>query len=101
MYLLAGRQPASRWLNAEALRKSAPDAERSRRTLVSELRQTPPPVVVLGPHLDDPELLLAEYPQLASFLSECYAERPPGRDLADSSRDWKILLRTDRCQSSA
>src|SRR5262249_15372523 len=73
LYAWAGRPPATRYLNAEAWRSSAPDAQQTRAELVGALRNNPPPVIALAPHSDEAELNLAEFPSMREFLQACYA----------------------------
>jgi hypothetical protein len=94
VYVLADRLPATPVLNAEPLRLAAPGVDETRRTLLADLRQHQPPWVVLGPHLDDPELRLEEFPLLQSFLAECYARRSTTPEI---DRDWKLLERREAC----
>jgi hypothetical protein len=97
MYLLSGRLPATQYVNAEALRTTAPNAAATRAELIATLQANPPPVVVLAPHRDEAELNLAEYPAMRAFLRDCYAHGPANLDL---DPNWTILVHTGGCESS-
>ncbi len=94
IYALADRRPATRYLNAEALRASAPDVETTRADLLNTLRSNPPPIIALAPHSDEAELTLADYPSMRSFLHDCYAPSPIRPDI-DAS--WTILVTSGVC----
>jgi hypothetical protein len=94
MYPLAGRMPATRYVNAEALRSSAPGVDQTRADLVATLERSPPSIVVLAPHSDEAELNLANYPAMRMFLHDCYA-RAPIKPEVDST--WTLLVRTTIC----
>jgi hypothetical protein len=94
VYLLADRLPATPVVNAEPLRLAAPGVDETRRTLVADLRQSQPVWVVLGPHVDDPELRLEEFPLMQTLLAECYT---PRQTTPEIDRDWKLLERRDAC----
>jgi len=94
LYPLAERVPAAPYLNAEALRASAPQAARARAELVATLERTHPPVIVLAPHDDEPELDLAAYPALRWFLQGCYRRQPIN---AVFDRSWTVLVSTRDC----
>jgi hypothetical protein len=94
LYALANRMPATRYLNAEALRLTAPGVEQTRAELITDLTSNPPPVVVLAPHSDEPELNLETFLAMRAFLKDCYAPQPVDPSLAAG---WTILLRTGAC----
>jgi hypothetical protein len=100
LYPLADRPPATPYLNAEPLRSTAPGVNETRGVLVNALSRHPPPIVVLAPHSDEPELTLTEYPAMRSFLQECYTRQPIRPDI---DLNWTVLLRTGVCtpESSA
>jgi hypothetical protein len=90
VYPLSGRRPATRYLNAEAVRLGAPGHEAARARLVAELERTPAAAIVLAPPLDEPELRLAAFPELAQRLAACYRAVPldlPGGDWALYERE--------------
>lgn len=97
MYVLANRAPANRYLNAEALRATAPGGGQARAELATALGSHPPPMVTLAPHSDEPELQLAGYPALGMFLDACYS-----RDARMSTIDqsWNVLVRKGECGES-
>ena len=97
MYLLSGSLPATHYVNAEALRSTAPDAAATRADLIEALQANPPPVVVLTPHRDEAELNLAEYPAMRAFLRDCYTRGPANLDF---DPNWTILVRTHECGSA-
>ena len=97
MYLLSGRVPATAHINAEALRTTAPGADLTRADLIATLRGNPPPVIVLAPHSDEPELSLAEYPAMRAFLNDCYIPDPATVGL---DPNWTILVQTGTCRSA-
>jgi len=98
LYPLANRTPATRYLNAEALRSTAPGVDKTRAELVTALRSNPPPVIVLAPHSDEAELDLAQYPAMRAFLQDCYAQKPIRPDI---DAHWAVLLRTAACAPDA
>jgi hypothetical protein len=94
MYLLSGRVPATRYVNAEALRSTAPGVAATRAELVATLRADPPPIVILAPHSDEPELNLANYPGLRAFVEDCYTPDAAARGI---DPNWTILVQTGAC----
>ena len=94
MYALADRAPATRYLNAEALRSTAPGVAITRAELVRSLEKNSPPVIALAPHSDETELNLAEYPAMRAFLETCYTPKPIRPDI---DARWTILVRTGVC----
>lgn len=90
LYPLSGRDPASRFINAEAVRLTAPGHERHRAELLTDLAQRPPSALVLAPHLDEPELRVDGFPELRRLLDACYqvlALEP------SVGRDWGVYAR--------
>jgi hypothetical protein len=96
LYPLAGRMPAARYLNGEALRSAAPGAQTTRADLVASLERDSPPVIVLAPHSDEAELNLSEYSSMRAFLQACYTPNPIRPDL---DATWTILVQTGVCGS--
>jgi hypothetical protein len=94
LYPLADRTPATRYLNAEALRSTAPGVEQTRAELVADLSSKPPAVIILAPHSDEPELNLEEYPAMRAILQDCYAPQP-SKPRLDAS--WTVLVHTRAC----
>jgi hypothetical protein len=94
IYPLSGRLPATPYVNAEALRSTAPGVDETRDRIVAELRHSPPPVVLLAPHSDEAELNLADYGAMREFLETCYQQRPLHNELDVS---WSVLVRADGC----
>jgi len=76
LYPLSGRPPATPYLNAEAFRSTAPDAEQTRADLVAMLERAPPSVIVLPPDYDELELTLDSYPR-AAVLAPGLLSTPP------------------------
>ena len=91
LYPLANRAPATQYLNGEALRYTAPNSEQTRADLLARLRSDPPPLIVLAPHIEEPELNLETYPAMRAFLQECYAPQPISPSLGGS---WTLFLRS-------
>jgi hypothetical protein len=94
LYPLSGRAPATAYLNAEALRSTAPHAEATRADLLASLQRNSPSVIALAPHSDEAELDLANYPALGTFLAECYAPSEAAREI---DINWIVLTRTRAC----
>jgi hypothetical protein len=94
MYLLGDRTPATRYLNGEALRNTAPGADQTRAEVVGGLDANPPPVIVLAPHHDEAELNLAEYPTLVALFERCYAQQPI---TPEADPNWIVLVRSQAC----
>jgi hypothetical protein len=94
LYPLSKRPPATPYLNAEAFRSTAPGAARTRAELAALLGRSPPAVIVLPPHTDEPELNLDAYPALRWLLQACYR-----RQLINPSfdRSWTVLVPTRDC----
>ncbi len=91
LYPLSGRTPDGRYLNAEALRLGAPDRDRARQELLADLTRTPPSVIVLTPDVDEPELQLAAFPELAQRVTACYA--PVALDPPLAAARWQVYTR--------
>jgi len=92
VYPLTGREPASRFMNAEALRLTAPGHERYRAELLADLASRPPSAIVLAPHVDEPELRVAAFPELGQLLQTCFEPVPLP---AAAGHDWSVYVR--RC----
>jgi hypothetical protein len=93
VYALSGRAPATPYLNAEAVRLGAPGHEAARARLLAELDRARPTAIVLAPHVDEPELRLDGFPELAQRLGECYTAMP----LAQPGADWALYERSAKC----
>jgi len=91
LYELSGRDPASRFLNGEALRATAPNSAASRAQLLADLSANPPAAIVLAPHVDQPDLRLADFPDLDAFIRGCYVAAGMTADMA---RDWSLYVRS-------
>jgi hypothetical protein len=91
LYPLSGRVPDGRYLNAEALRLGAPDHDRARQDLLADLTRTPPSAIVVTPDVDEPELQLAAFPELAQRVASCYAPVP--LDPSVAAAHWQVLTR--------
>jgi hypothetical protein len=89
LYELSGRDPASRFLNAEPLRTAAPEYTNSRAQLLADLLADLPPAIVLAPHSDRPELRLDQFPELTALIHRCYAAAPLDANVA---RDWTLYV---------
>jgi hypothetical protein len=95
LYPLSARPPDGRYLNAEALRLGAPDHDRARQELLADLTRTPPSVIVLTPDVDEPELQLAAFPELAQRVASCYAPVP--LDPSVAAARWQVFTRQPGC----
>jgi hypothetical protein len=91
LYPLSGRTPDGRYLNAEALRLGAPDHDRARQELLADLTRTPPSVIVLTPDVEEPELQLAGFPELAQRVAACYAPVP--LEPTVTAGRWQVFTR--------
>ncbi len=90
LYELSGREPASRFLNAEALRIGAPGYARDRAELLTQLARHPAAAIVVAPHTDQPDLRLADFPDFSGLISSCYSVVPLE---AEAARDWSLYVR--------
>lgn len=91
LYALSSRDPASRFLNAEALRSTAPDYARHRAQLLTDLSTHPPAAIVLAPSDDSSELPVDQFPELNGLIRACYVAAPLEPDVA---RDWSLYVRS-------
>jgi hypothetical protein len=85
-------------VNAEAWRSTAPGVDRTRAELVATLEQRAPPVTLLAPHSDEPELDLDGFPLMRAFLQRCYHRHSINRTF---DATWTVLERTAACQPDA
>ena len=76
IYALSGRQPATRFVNADFTNTTSPRPALSRAQLIDDLRSHPASVIVVDPHADEPGLTLHDFPALAQVMDACY-ERVP------------------------
>jgi hypothetical protein len=57
---------------------------------LTQLALHPAVAIVLAPHIDQPDVRLADFPDLSSLISSCYSIVPLE---AEAARDWSLYVR--------
>lgn len=97
LYALSGRLPASRFVNAEAVRASAPRQQHSRALLIEDLKRARPVALVLAPHSDESDLRLTDFPALLAVIQSCYQLDPRGSAF---DPHWTVYTRSPAAAAS-